>query len=449
MDKRRSLALLLCLILALSGCVQRPPVAPEPAPTSTAVPASPTAEPIPVAPADPTPTPTAAPTDTPAPTPEGDPTPLPPPEACGHPEWINGICAVCGMECAHPTWIGGRCAVCGSPCRHPSHDAKTLVCSQCGEAVPHNFLNSRCEMCGTKPKFTRDVLTRKPFTAEAPAGTVQTLTYLTHDYYTEGQTWGYAPLTKKLCVYLPYGYDPSQKYDVLILVHGTGGTETYWLLDAQQIISEPGFGVYTKDLLDNLMNTGWCRKMIVVTPCFYRDSQNQGDYERERDEEQFLLELRNDILPLIVNTYSTYADGPSPEEISAARTHFAYAGLSMGSIYAYTSIMPGCLDLFAWFGCFSGSEAREHRSELIRALNSEENARYPILYFYNSAGGSDSMFAEHKDDYRKVVSSVASLTDGKNAAFTEILATGHSYKAWGTGLYNFLRVVFAQPEEFN
>lgn len=72
------------------------------------------------------------------------------------------------------------------------------------------------------------------------------------------------------------------------------------------------------------------------------------------DEEQFVRELREDILPFIVQNYSTYAADGSAEAISAARDHFAYAGLSMGSIYAYNSVMPLCLDLFAWFGCFSG-----------------------------------------------------------------------------------------------
>ena len=445
MRAKRVSALLLCLALALAGCTTRPQKAPEPTAEPSVSPAAATAEPVPVAPADPT----ATPVVTPEIEPGGDPTPAPPSSACGHPQWINGICAVCGAECGHPSWSDGRCTVCGTPCRHPSHNATTLICSQCGKEVPHNFLNSQCEMCGAKPKFTKDVLLRSAFISDAPQGTVETLTYLTHDYYTEGKTWGYAPLTKKMCVYLPYGYDPSEKYDVMILVHGTGGTETYWLLEPQQIISEPGFGVTTKELLDKTMASGWCRKMIIATPCFYRDGSNQDDFERERDEEQFMLELCNDILPLLVNTYSTYAAGPSREEISAARNHFAYAGLSLGSIYAYTSIMRECLDLFAWFGCFSGSEAREYMDPLITALNSEEYAHYPILYFYNSAGGSDSMFSEHRDDYRKLVAAVPALTDGKNAAFTEIRAASHSYKAWGTGLYNFLRVVFAQPEEFN
>ena len=445
MRRKQIAALLLSLALALSGCVNRPARSPEPSPKPAENTPEATAEPIPVAPAEASPSPAV----TAEPTPAGAPTPPPPAEACAHPQWINGICAVCGAECAHPSWENGKCTVCGTKCRHPSHDAKTLICSVCGKTVPHNFLNSQCEMCGAKPKFTHDVLLRSAFLSDAPQGTVQTLTYLTHDYYTEGQTWGYAPLTKKMCVYLPYGYDPSEKYDVMILVHGTGGTATYWLLDAQQIIPEPGFGVTTRELLDKAMNSGWCRKMIVATPCFYRDGSNRDDFERKRDEEQFLLELQNDILPALVNTYSTYASGPSREEISAARNHFAYAGLSLGSIYVYTSVMRECLDLFAWFGCFSGSEAREYMNALIAALNSEEYAHYPILYFYNSAGGSDSMFAEHRDDYRKLVAAVPALTDGKNAAFTEIRAASHSYKAWGTGLYNFLRVVFAQPEEPN
>ena len=57
-----------------------------------------------------------------------------------------------------------------------------------------------------------------------------------------------------------------------------------------------------------------------------------------------------------MQNYSTYAADGSAEAISAARDHFAYAGLSMGSIYAYNSVMPLCLDMFAWFGCFSGSD---------------------------------------------------------------------------------------------
>jgi enterochelin esterase-like enzyme len=300
-------------------------------------------------------------------------------------------------------------------------------------------------MCGTKPQFRSEVVYRSTFTAEAPAGTLDMLTYRTHDYYTEGQTRGYAPLTKKMMVYLPYGYDPSEKYDLMILMHGMGGTETYWLQNVQQVLKELGHGVYTVGMLNNLMNSGYCRKMIIACPCFYRDGNNQLDYFLPRDEDQFVRELREDILPLLVDTYSTYARSSSQEDISAAREHFAYAGLSMGSIYAYTSIMPKCLDLFAWYGCFSGSDADLPR--LVNALRAPENADYPILYFYNCIGDRDSMFDTHTAQYADLVATVDCLTDGKNAAMTVIRDASHEYRAWGTGLYNFLRVVFAQPAE--
>jgi enterochelin esterase-like enzyme len=320
-----------------------------------------------------------------------------------------------------------------------------MICTQCGQAVPHNFLHSRCEMCGLTPVFTDRVLDLKYFNASDRPGTVETREYMTHDYFTEGQTWGYAPLRKKLCVYLPWGYDPSEKYDVMILLHGSGGSEYYWLREAQQITHTPGYGVYTSNMLDNLMASGYCRKMIVVTPTFYRNSGSPGDYSRDIDEVQFVKELCADILPFIVDTYSTYARSSSREDISAARAHFAYAGLSMGSIYAYTSVMPECLDLFGWFGCFSGSDA--YMDRLVPAMNAEKNAKYPIYYFYNSIGAKDGMFDIHYNQYYQLSAQTDAVEDGDNAAFTTINACAHDYRAWGTGLYNFLRVVFAQPAQ--
>ncbi len=319
------------------------------------------------------------------------------------------------------------------------------MCSQCGWTVPHNFLNSRCDMCGLTPVFSENVIGFKHFYASNQPGTVQTVTYLTHDYYAEGETWGYVPLQKKMCVYLPYGYDPSEKYDVLILVHGTEATERYWLMEAHQITNVAGYGVYTNELLNNLMASGYCRKMIVVTPTFYRNSGNWGDYQRERDEDQFTKELRNDILPYLAANYATYARSDSPEDIAAARKHFAYAGLSMGSIYTWTCVIPKCLDLFGWYGCFSGSNARMDR--ILPVLTDPENAKYPIYYFYNSVGARDDMYDTHYAQYHELVNAVDGLTDGENAAFTAVKLCGHDYRAWGTGLYNFLRVVFAQPED--
>ena len=439
MRKNRLLSILCAaLVLLAAGCTERSAPAAAPA-------AAPLAAEVSPAPAVDAGTPAFTPTPSPMPTPSPTPSPSPEPTPCRHYLWVDGVCAYCGEACPHPGWENGRCTQCSLTCRHPSHDENTLICSQCGQAVPHNFLHSRCDMCGLKPVFSGSVIGLKNFNANKQSGTVQTVTYLTHDYYTEGQTWGYAPLYKKMCVYLPYGYNTSEKYDVLILLHGTEATERYWLREAHQITNVAGYGVFTTDLLDNLMASGYCRKMIVVTPTFYRNSGDWGDYQRERDEEQFVKELRNDILPFLAANYSTYARGDSPEDIAAARAHFAYAGLSMGSIYTWTCVIPNCLDLFGWYGCFSGSNA--HMDRILPVLTDPENADYPIYFFYNSVGAKDDMYDTHFNQYYELVNKADCLTDGDNAAFTAVNMCGHDYRAWGTGLYNFLRVVFAQPRD--
>ena len=58
-----------------------------------------------------------------------------------------------------------------------------------------------------------------------------------------------------------------------------------------------------------------------------------------------------------------------------------------------------------------------------------------------------ALYLPKEAQYDYLVNHVDCLTDGKNAAMTVINDASHEYRAWGTGLYNFLRVVFAQPEE--
>ena len=143
---------------------------------------------------------------------------------------------------------------------------------------------------------------------------------------------------------------------------------------------------------------------------------------------------------MIAETYSTYAADGSREALSAAREHFAFAGLSMGSIYGYNAVLPQCVDLFAWYGLFAGAEC--HTGKVAEALNAPENADHPIAFLYNAAGTNDSMALPHQGQYNEILSMTPGLTEGENAAFTWIEDAYHEYRAWGTGLYNFLRIAF-------
>ena len=117
----------------------------------------------------------------------------------------------------------------------------------------------------------------------------------------------------------------------------------------------------------------------------------------------------------------------------------------MGSIYAYTTILPECLDIFGWYGCFSGSDG--NMSQLAAVLNAPENADKPVYYFYNSIGNKDNMFYWQHGQYHELVKRAEGLTDGENACFNEIKGAYHLYTAWATGLYNFLPVIFSLPKE--
>jgi hypothetical protein len=341
--------------------------------------------------------------------------------------------------CDHPGWQNGVCVACGTQCPHTEHDYDSCVCFTCGQTVGHSYLTSECPMCGRTPVFTDTTVPQWLFEAPAAGGSVETVTYATHDYVDERLGYGYGEYYKDMRVYLPAGYDAAKQYDVLILLHGTGSNETYWF--GSQLYGAYGTDYYVSSvsMIDNMIAAGMAKEMIIVTPTFYR-SRDYSRYSREKDEEQFARELRSDILPCIIERYSTYAADGSTEAITAARDHFAYAGLSMGSIYAYNTILPLCLDLFAWYGCFSGSDC--YVDLAVSALNSENNAPYPIRYFYNSVGTNDSMAALHREQFIAVTDRTDKLTDGENAWFTQVRSVGHEYSAWIAGLYNFLQVAF-------
>ena len=113
----------------------------------------------------------------------------------------------------------------------------------------------------------------------------------------------------------------------------------------------------------------------------------------------------------------------------------------MGSIYGYNAVLPECIDLFAWYGLFSGSEC-DSIPHVASVLNAPENLQYPISFFYNAAGTRDAMALPHEQQYRELMLLCPTITEGENAAFTYIQGAFHEYRAWCTGLYNFLRVAF-------
>lgn len=357
--------------------------------------------------------------------------------ACSHEQWKDGVCTTCGFTCPHEHWNDGICLDCGFVCNHEQHYQSSCRCTVCGKLMHHSYDGGVCS-CGKTLEFLSVGLPSRFFKENKTChGTVESVSYTTPDYsgWDPGLTFD-----KKMNVYLPPDYDESKQYNVLILMHGMYDNENYWLQDPNEyILGSEGF-VYSKNVIDNMISDGLCQELIVVSPTFYRDSETMRGYNRYREQAQLMPELRNEILPYIVEHYSTYAETPDTEGISAAREHFAYAGLSMGSIYAYNTVMPDGQDLFAWYGCFSGSECEP--KAVAAALNAPDKENYPIRYFYNAAGTKDTMRAQHYKEYTYLITHTDKLSEGENSVFVDHPNVGHEYKGWIMDLYNCLLVFF-------
>ncbi len=140
--------------------------------------------------------------------------------------------------------------------------------------------------------------------------------------------------TKKLNVYLPYGYDEGKKYNVFYLMHGGGENEN-------TIFSSD---VKFNNMLDHMIQNGDIEPMIVVTPTF-----NGGGCSAET----VYKEMKESIVPFVEGKYSTYAESTSPADLEASRMHRAYGGFSMGGGSTW-NVLINDIDYFAYVMPLSG-----------------------------------------------------------------------------------------------
>ena len=255
------------------------------------------------------------------------------------------------------------------------------------------------------------------------AGTVEEVVYNTKAYATDERE-----VKKTAYVYLPYGYDSEKEYNILYLMHGTGDDEKYWLK------TNP----YNKIMLDNMIADGDIQPLIVVTPTFYVEDDCADDLDQLTY--SFAKELRNDLMPEIESSYSTYAKTADDKGFSESRDHRAFAGLSRGAVTTYHSAICQSLDYFSWFGTFSGS--RTDAQQFQDTIQSGEFADLPIHYLYVASGNFDFALPGQVQDYQALLDIEPRLRAGVNTCFDVFPMRYHSMGNWHLALYNFLQKIF-------
>lgn len=260
-------------------------------------------------------------------------------------------------------------------------------------------------------------------TESTQPGTVEEVVYNTKAYATDERD-----VKKTAYVYLPYGYDSEKEYNILYLMHGTGDDEKYWLK------TNP----YNKTMLDNMIADGDIQPLIVVTPTFYVEDDCADDLDQLTY--SFAKELRNDLMPEIESSYSTYAKTADDKGFSESRDHRAFAGLSRGAVTTYHSAICQSLDYFSWFGTFSGS--RTDAQQFQDTIQSGEFADLPIHYLYVASGNFDFALPGQVQDYQTILDIEPRLRAGVNTCFDVFPMRYHSMGNWHLALYNYLQKIF-------
>ena len=264
-------------------------------------------------------------------------------------------------------------------------------------------------------------------------GRVERFEYDTFSYEEDNRK-----LHKGAWVYLPYGYDGSdRKYDILYLLHGGFVNEDWWFVTYPDTVT----------ILDNMIAAGICEPCIIVTPTYYRD--NNLEEVPEYITEHFHTELRKDLIPAVESKYAVYANGDvSEENLIKTRDHRAFAGLSLGSMTTYRSALYHNFDLFAWYGPFSGccGPKGDHEEEVRRiceALKSGKEKGYDLKYMFCCNGDKDIAYEEHKDIMEKALQACPELKKGENYDFFVVPGGIHDMKFWQLHLYHALQIFFS------
>jgi len=144
---------------------------------------------------------------------------------------------------------------------------------------------------------------------------------------------------REMYVYTPPGYDRSRRYPVLYLLGGSGELASNWNIEGRA-----GF------IADNLIADRKAVPLIIAMP----NNQVVHRSDPKHTELTFPLfdkELRQHIVPLVDESYSTQADPHGR----------ALAGLSMGGRHAQL-VGFKALDLFASFGILSAGDPESEKS---------------------------------------------------------------------------------------
>jgi enterochelin esterase-like enzyme len=237
-----------------------------------------------------------------------------------------------------------------------------------------------------------------------PRGQLQTIQY-------DSKTVG---IKRPAVVYLPPGYGKDQKYPVLYLMHGIGGSENDW-----------SRGGAAGAILDNLLADKKIVPMIVVMPNGRASAVpltgNAMGGTAFQDYANFEGDLIKDLIPYVEANFSVKGD----------RLNRALAGLSMGGGQAM-GFGPKNIDVFAWVGGFSSAPNTPQGAQIVQAILASKD-KLSLLWI--GCGDVDNLITFSQGAHQALAAA--------NIPHVWYVDTGaHAWPVWQNNLYLFSQMIF-------
>lgn len=272
-----------------------------------------------------------------------------------------------------------------------------------------------------QPELTTSFIDESLFEPCGKKGNVISAEYVTKNYYSSSDE----EVIKHMSVYLPWGYDESENYDVLFVMHVMTCDENFWLNSYHEYETREGesMTVLVPDLLDNMIDRGMCPPVIVVSPCGYITQDARYERNSERDFYQFKIELEQDILPYIEEHFSVFQ----------GRDHYGFYGASFGAYMEYRSVLGPNFDRFSWFSLTGGGYVDP---DWLKAQWAQEGfGDLPMNCLILTEGEYDDRGPVEMGYY-------ALNPNFENVYYNMIEKTGHNTNEWVNAMYNALQLFF-------
>ena len=227
-------------------------------------------------------------------------------------------------------------------------------------------------------------------------------------------------------VWLPPGYDSSQKYPVFYVNHGYGGDESTMI---------NGMGV--REIATNLIKSGEAEPMIIVFTDQYTDPQHEKQTGNGQADvpgyDNFVEDLPDSLMPYIESHYP----------VKTGRENTAVAGFSMGgreSIY----IGIKCCDKVGYIsGCAPAPGIFPTKDQFMDhpGVMSKDDIRidppYSPYLLMIAGGTNDNMVNDFPKQYSDLFTQ-----HGTENIYISVPGGGHDANTVIPLMYNFIRFIF-------